>query len=315
VTARDVRRQGRTRQRARGRRMLLVALSVFAALAALEVIGGLLAGSLALLADGGHMAGDALAIGVALLAARLADRPTTPRKTFGYLRAEILAAQVNGIYLSLVVVWTVWQAITRLRAPAPVDGSAMALVGLAGLVINGGVVLLLRRGGDGVSIRSALLDASSDALGATGAIVAGLLIAATGWRQADPLASLLIAALVLLAALRLLREVVNVLLESAPGGVDVGEIERAMVATPGVLAVHDTHVWTLTSGFVAMSGHAELDGSQDAHSVLDALTGMLAHRFAIDHVTIQPENDGHTADCCDTVCEADRPRLAALPHR
>lgn len=315
MTVRGERRQGRAQQRARGRRMLLVALCVFAALAALEVVGGLLAGSLALLADGGHMAGDALAIGVALLAARLADRPTTPRKTFGYLRAEILAAQVNGIYLSLVVAWTVWQAATRLRAPGPVDGSAMALIGLAGLCVNGGVVVLLRRGGNGVSIRGALLDASSDALGASGAIVAGIVIAATGWRQADPLASLLIAALVLLAALRLLREVVNVLLESAPGGIDVGEIERAMVAIPGVVAVHDTHVWTLTSGFVAMSGHAELDGSQDAHAVLDALTGTLSDRFAIDHVTIQPENGGHAADCCETICEADRPRLAALTRR
>jgi cobalt-zinc-cadmium efflux system protein len=312
VVGRETRREQKRQMRARGRRALVVAFCVFALLAVVEAVGGLLAGSLALLADSGHVAGDALAIAVALAAARLADRPANRRKTFGYLRAEILAAQVNGVYLTVVAAWTIWQAATRLVSPEHVDGLPMALIGVLGLLANGGVIILLRRGGDGVSVRSALLDSLSDALGAAGAIVAGCVIATTGWRWADPIAALMIAALIAAAALRLLREVLDVLLESAPGRLDVEEIERTMLAVSGVAAVHDTHVWTLTSGFVAMSGHAELGSGADEHAVLDALTAMLSDRFGIDHVTIQPETSRHAAACCDADCDTDRQRGVAI---
>src|SRR5579875_2412858 len=154
------------------------------------------------------------------------------------------------------------------------------------------------------SAHVALCYAGSDALGAAGAAVAGAIVAATGWYRADPAASILIALAVLLAAWRMLREVVDVLLESSPARIDVAEVEKAMTETPGVAAVHDTHIWTLTPGFVAMSGHAELDGTRDEHAVLDALTDVLTRRFAIDHVTIQPESERHAETCCDTDCEA-----------
>jgi len=301
----QARRNERRVARARGRRALQWAAAIFALLALGEIVAGLLAHSLALLTDGGHMAGDAFAIGAGLLAAWLAERPANRRQTYGYLRMEILAAQANGVYLIALALWTLWEAGHRLIAAPHVDGPPMLALGLLSLAINGSVaMLLIRARGEAIGTRSALLDAGSDALGAAGAAVAGAIVAATGWYRADPAASILIALAVLLAAWRMLREVVDVLLESSPARIDVAEVEKAMTETPGVAAVHDTHIWTLTPGFVAMSGHAELDGTRDEHAVLDALTDVLTRRFAIDHVTIQPESERHAETCCDTDCEA-----------
>lgn len=299
--------------RARNRRALAVALAVTAAFAVAEAAGGLLTGSLALIADAGHMLTDMAALGLSLFAAWVAGRPSTPRKTYGYYRAEILAALVNGAALVLISLAIGWQAVTRLSDPPAVDSGPMLLVAIAGLLANvlAGAVLL-RAGGESLNVRGALLHVAGDALGSVGAIGAGAVILTTGWQQADALASLLIAVLILLGSWRLLRESVEVIMEGTPHGIDMAELERAMLAVPGVAAVHDIHVWTVTSGFVAMSGHAELDGSRDAHSVLDTLTETLARRFNIAHVTIQPETGAHAADCCEVVCEPDRER-AALP--
>lgn len=300
------------RRNDRGRRRLLIALLITAVFAAVELVTGILTNSLALMADSGHMTLDAAAIALSLFAAWLAARPSTPSKTYGYSRAEILAAQVNGTLLALVAAWTLWQAAVRLTGSTPnVHAGPVVLVALLGLAVNVGVALILRSTSGGLNVRSAMLDAASDALGAAGTAVAGLIILATGWRQADPIVSAFIALLIVRGAWRLLREVVEILLEGTPARINIAEVEGAMVAVPGVAAVHDTHIWTLTSGFLAMSGHAELDGTCDEHAILDALTDTITQRFHIDHVTIQPEPRRHTTDCCGLAGEPGRARAHA----
>jgi cobalt-zinc-cadmium efflux system protein len=304
-------RHGGEAVRQRNRRALAAALAITAAFAAVEAAGGILTGSLALLADAGHMVIDVLALSLSLFAAWMAGRPSTPRKTYGYYRAEILAALLNGAVLVGVAALVCWEAIGRLSDPPQVDSGPMLVVATAGLVANlvSGAILL-GAGGESLNVRGALLHVFGDILGSVGAIAAGAVLLATGWGQADPVASLLIASLILVGAWRLLRETVDVLLEGTPAHIDMTELERAMVSVPGVATVHDVHVWTVTSGFVAMSGHAELDGSRDAHSVLDTLTETLTGRFNISHVTIQPEPGAHAADCCEVVCEPAEPRAA-----
>jgi cobalt-zinc-cadmium efflux system protein len=305
-------RHGGEATRARNRRALAAALAITAAFAAVEAIGGLLTGSLALLADAGHMVTDIVALALSLFAAWVAGRPGSPSKTYGYLRAEILAALVNGVVLVLIALVIAWEALGRLSEPAHVDSVPMLLVALAGLGANlSAATILLRAGGESLNVRGALLHVGGDALGSVGAIAAGLVILLSGWQRADAVASLVIAALILAGSWRLLHESVDVLLEGAPHRIDMRALERAMLAVPGVAAVHDVHVWTVTSGFVAMSGHAELDGSRDDHTVLDELTAMLADRFHISHVTIQPETATHAADCCDSPCEPERARPAS----
>ncbi len=297
-----------SRQHGQGnRRALTIALAITATFALVELAGGLLAGSLALLADAGHMATDVLALSLSLFAAWAAGRPSTPRKTYGFYRAEILAALANGAALVAIAGWIVWEAAHRLAANTHVAGWPMVLVGLAGLLANlVSASILLRTGHENLNVRGALLHVAGDAAGAAGAVIAGAIILAVDWQQADPLVSLLIAALILLSSWRLLRESVDVLLEGTPARIDLPELERALTAVPGVTAVHDMHVWTVTSGFVAMSSHAVVDGSRDQHDVLDAITRMLTERFTIDHVTIQPEVASHAADCCAVDCEPER---------
>lgn len=291
--------------RARNRRALVVALAITVTFALTEVVGGLLTGSLALLADAGHMLTDVLALGLGLFAAWVAGRPSTPQKTYGYYRAEILAALVNGALLILIAGGIAWQAVGRLSRPHPVASGPMLAIAAAGLVANLMAGLVLLRGGAGYSlnVRGALLHVASDALGSIGAMTAGAVILFTGWNEADAVASLLIAGLILMGSWRLLREAVDVLLEGTPYSVDMAQLQTAMLGVPGVAGVHDVHVWTVTSGFVAMSAHVELDGRRDAHAVLDDLTHLLATRFHISHTTIQPETADHTAVCCVLVHE------------
>lgn len=297
--------------RQRNQRTLALALGLTASFAAVEAVGGVLTGSLALLADAGHMLTDVLALALSLFAAWVAGRPSTPRKTYGYYRAEILAALLNGALLLGAAAFVAWEAIGRLAAPPEVESGAMLAVAVAGLLANLATgAILLRGGGESLNMRGALLHVAGDALGSVGAIVAGLVILVTGWGQADPAASLLIVALVVVGAFRLLREAVDVLLEGTPAHINMSDLEEAMLAVPGVARVHDVHVWTVTSGFVAMSGHAELDGTHDAHTVLDSLTERLHHDFNIAHVTIQPEPADHTTDCEVLVCEPAPRRLA-----
>lgn len=291
--------------RTRNRRALLLALAITVAFTVMEAVGGLLTGSLALLADAGHMLTDVLALALGLFAAWAAGRPSTPQKTYGYYRAEILAALVNGALLILIALGIAGQALRRLSEPHPVASGPMLAIAAAGLAANLAVGAVLLRGGAGYSlnVRGALLHVASDALGSIGAMAAGAVILLTGWSEADAVASLLIAGLILVGSWQLLREAVDVLLEGTPYSVDMGELQAAMLGVPGVAGVHDVHVWTVTSGFIAMSAHVELDGSRDAHAVLDDLTFLLADRFHISHTTIQPETADHTAVCCALVHE------------
>ena len=305
---------GRNGRGGRLHRRLLVALVITALYAGVEVTGGLLAGSLALVADAAHMATDALALGLSLFAAWLATRPTTARNTFGFLRAEVLAALANGGFLVAIVGVSSWQAAHRLAKPPVVADGPVILIATLGLLVNLGVAgLLMRAGHDNINARAAFLDALSDSLSSLGAVVAGLVIALTGFQRADPLASLFIAVLILVAAWRLLREVLQVLLEGVPPGIDLADVVQTMVGVAGVRAVHDVHVWTVTSGYVALSAHAELDDTEDPHQVLDALTDTLARRFHIAHVTIQSEDGVHAAECCAVGSQpADSQRHPAL---
>ncbi len=245
----------RTSSRA-DRRMLAIALGLFLVFTILEVVAGLVADSLALLADAGHMATDAGALALALFAAWAATRPARGRWTFGFARAEILAAQVNGIALLLVAGWITFEAVRRLIDPLDVDARIVVPVAIAGIVLNVVVLMLLSRAERrSLNVRGAYLHVATDAAAFAGTAIAGVLILATGWNRFDPIASLGVAALALVAAFSLLRESGRIFLEGAPESAPPAEVGAAIVAHEGVVETHDLHVWTVTSGFPALSAH------------------------------------------------------------
>ena len=279
--------------RAGQRRRLAITCALAASYLVAEVIGGLWTGSLALLADAGHMLSDVAALALSLFALWLSERPAPAARTFGYRRIEILAALANGVALVVVAIFIVVEAFERLEAPTPVLGVPMLGIAAGGLVINLIGLWTLHGGKDeSLNMRGAWLHVLSDALGSVGAMIAGFLIWQFGWLIADPIASVIIAGLVLHASWALLRETVDVLLEAAPASLDVGELERTLVAVPGVAAVHDLHVWTITSGMTSLSCHVGSDGTLDHHRVLTAMQELLRERYAIHHVTIQVEPVG-----------------------
>ncbi len=268
---------------------LWIVLLITGAFMVAEVVGGVLANSLALLADAGHMLTDVLALALSLMAMRLAMRPPSPERTFGYVRLEILAALVNGAVLLGVSVWIAWEAWGRLRAPQEVDGPLMMAVAVLGLVVNlVGAGLLKEHAGDNLNVRGAYLHVLGDLLGSVGAIGAGAIILLTGWNPADPLVSVVIAGLILLGAWRLVREATEVLLEMAPRHVDMTALLKELNAIPHLDDVHDLHVWTLTSGFVALSGHGVLEDPAHHQGVLDEIRERMGER-GIEHVTFQLE--------------------------
>ena len=278
-------------QRERDRRVLALALALVVAFTAVEVAVGWFARSLALLADAAHMLGDAGSLALALVAVWMAGKPATPRRSFGYLRAEILAALANGVALVAVSIWIVVEAVDRLRDPPSPLGAWVLAVGVAGLCVNALTAVLLHRAGSrSLNVRAALRHVVADALGSVGVIVAGAIVLATGWTYADPIVSLAIAALVLATAWSVLRDSVAVLLEAAPRGVDAEEVGRAMAAVPGVREVHDLHIWTITSGFPALSAHVLCDGGADCHALRGRLERLLHERFGLDHTTLQVEH-------------------------
>jgi cobalt-zinc-cadmium efflux system protein len=258
---------------------------------AAEVAGGLWTGSLALLADAGHMLSDAASLALAIFALRLARRPRQPRRSFGFHRGEILAALANGATLVAVGVLIAIEAWKRLADPPLVAGAPMMWIAAGGLLVNVAALALLHRDRDAsLNLRGAWLHVATDALGSVQAIAAGALIWALGWRWADPLASLLIAALVIWSAWTLVRDSINVLMEAAPAHIDTRAVEAAIAGVPGVVGVHDLHVWTITSGFESLSAHAQVK-DRDRDAVLDEINEVLAHRFAIAHSTIQLEGE------------------------
>ncbi|MDB1089777.1 cation diffusion facilitator family transporter [Streptomyces sp. ACA25] len=280
----------------RGR--LRITLGIAFVLLAVEVTGAWLTGSLALLADAGHVATDVIGISMALLAIRLANRPTHERRTFGMARVEILAALLNCVLLFGVGGYILFEAIDRLRNPAEVPGGLTIVFGLVGIVLNGISLSLLMRGQkESLNVRGAFLEVLADALGSFAVVLAALVILTTGWQQADPVASLLIAAMIVPRTAKLAKEAIDVLLESAPKNVDLAEVRRHILARPGVEDLHDLHVWTITSGMPVLSVHVVV--SRDVldavgnEEILHGLRECLGDHFDVEHCTFQLEPHGH----------------------
>jgi cobalt-zinc-cadmium efflux system protein len=275
------------------RRALALVLALTAGYTVVEIVGGLLTGSLALLADAGHMLSDNLSLGIALFAAWLAQRPATPDKSFGYRRAEILAALANGVTLVAVSIWIFIEAYSRLREPTEVLGGPMLLVAVLGLLVNvAGGVILYRSGGESLNVEGAMRHVFADALGSVGAIVAAAVIILTGWRYADPLISVGIGLLILGSSWKLLRDSTNILLEATPPNLDATEVGRKMASAEGITEVHDLHIWTITSGFPALSAHVLVGRREDCHARRRELEDLLAHEYGISHTTLQVDHVG-----------------------
>jgi cobalt-zinc-cadmium efflux system protein len=282
------------------RRRLVVAIAITATVLVVEVVGALVSGSLALLADAGHMTSDLLGLGIALAATIIAARPATDRHTFGFQRGEVLGALVNGLILAVVAVFVAIQGVQRLLAPEgpAVDGGVMLLAAGIGLIANVAALLVLRGGaGSSINLRGAYLEVLGDAFGSVATIVAGVVIALTGFGRADAIASLVIAALIVPRAVVLLREVVRVLNESTPVGTEPERIRAHLLETPGVTAVHDVHVWAITSGSPVFTAHVvvEQEVFRDGRTgeLLDRLAGCLDDHFDVEHSTFQLEPEEH----------------------
>jgi cobalt-zinc-cadmium efflux system protein len=275
----------------RNRTALGVALALIGGFTLFEFVAGLMAGSLALLADAAHMLSDTGSLGLAFLAAWLASRPATPRRSFGSGRAEILAALVNGIALVAVSIWIFVAALGRLDDPPEVPGGWVLGVGMAGLAVNVAAAWVLARAGtESLNVRAALRHVLADLLGSVGVIASGLIVLATGWDYADPLAALAIGVLVLASSWRILRESVGILLEETPTGIDAEEVGRALASADGVVEVHDLHIWTITSGFPALAAHVLVVPGGDCHGLRRDLERLLHERFGLDHTTLQVEH-------------------------
>lgn len=270
-------------------RTLLVALFLVAGYAVVEAVGGWLAGSLALLADAGHMVSDAIALGLAAGAALLAQRPVTTRLSYGFGRIEVVAATANAIFLLAVIAAIAWSAVERLREPIPVSGGTVLLVASAGLVLNIVVAWLLWRGEQTLNVRAAFLHVLGDLLGSIAALASGTVILLTGWTPIDPLLSLFICALLLVASIRLLREAMHVVLEAVPHGIDLEQVGRRMAAVDKVRQVHDLHIWQIASGNVMLTAHLVIDSMADWEAVHASIVGLLKEEWDIQHVTLQPE--------------------------
>lgn len=254
-----------------------------------EIAGGISANSLALLADAGHMATDALALGLAVVAGWLAHRPPDPGRTFGYKRAEILAALTNGVILVVVCGFIFWEAIHRLSAPPAVTTGIMAWVAAGGLAVNLAGALMLHGHTHGLNARAAFLHILGDLLGSIGTLVAAFVIAMFHWPMADPLVSIFIGAIIVVSSARLVLDSVHVLMEGAPTHLDPEEIGRSLQALRGVAGVHDLHLWSLGGSAPLLTAHLVVDLSVRGHEVLRAATAELASRYGIEHVTIQIE--------------------------
>jgi cobalt-zinc-cadmium efflux system protein len=273
----------------RSTRALRIALGLTLAVLVAEIVGGFLSNSLALLADAGHVLTDAGALALSLFVAWFSRQPVTAEKTYGYLRWEILAALINGATLLGISAWVVIEAVARFRAPEPIGGSMMLVVATIGLLANVGAALLLHPlGKSSMNVRGAYLHVLGDLLASVGTIVAAVVIALTGWLAADPIASLLTTALIVRGAWSLVRESVDVLLESTPRHIALGDVRAKLEGIPGVESVHDLHVWTVTSGVVALSAHAIVRDVNRQQQVLES-AGDLMGKMGINHCTVQIE--------------------------
>ena len=272
-------------------RSLRIALALTAGLLVVEVVGGFLSNSIAILADAGHMLTDVAALGLALFVAWFSKQPETPQKTYGYLRWEILAAFLNGSTLLLISAWILWQAVSRLRAPAEVQGGLMLVIAAGGLIVN--VIaarVLMGSSSESMNARGAYLHVLGDLLASVGTLVAAILIRYTGWLMADPIASILTTVLIMSGAWRLVRESVDILLESTPAHIPLQAVRLQLEAIPGIESVHDLHVWAVTPAVVAMSAHAIVRDPDKQQHALEHIHDAM-RLFGIQHVTIQLEKD------------------------
>jgi cobalt-zinc-cadmium efflux system protein len=267
---------------------MAIALGINLLLLVAGVVGAVVFGSVALLADAGHVLSDVGAIALGLLAAAMAARPARGRRTFGLHRGEILAALVNGLLLVAIAVLVFTEAIGRLSEPPSIEAGGVLAIGLIGLAGNAAATLVLLAGDRrDLNLEGVLRHSAADALGSLGVVVSAVVVLATGWRYADPIAGLAIGVLVLVGSWGLVRDALDVLMEAAPAGVDVQEVGRAMAAVPGVREVHDLHVWTVTAGFPALAAHVRTDPADDLEEVRARVEAVLHERFEIDHTTLQ----------------------------
>ena len=272
-------------------RSLRIALALTAAFLVAEVIGGILSNSIALLADAGHMLTDVAALGLALFVAWFSKQPETPQKTYGYLRWEILAALVNGATLLMISAWILWEAIARFNTPAPIQGGLMLAVAAGGLIVN--IIaarVLAGSSSENMNARGAYLHVLGDLLASVGTLVAAILIRYTGWLLADPIASILTTILIVSGAWRLVRESVDILLESTPAHIPLPAVRGQLEAIPGIESVHDLHVWAVTPAVVAMSAHCIVREPGQHQHILEHIHDAM-RLFGIQHVTIQLEKD------------------------
>jgi cobalt-zinc-cadmium efflux system protein len=284
----------------RHRQTLTAVLALTTLVAVGEVIGAVITGSLVLFADAAHMAADAAGLGLSLFAAFAAARPPTERRTFGYARAEILAAMANAVLLLAMAGFILYEAIRRLVSPTDIGSGLLIVFGVIALAANAVSLLLLRQGqAESLNLRGAFLEVASDTLGAAAVIVTGVIIATTGFTRADPIASLVVGLLILPRTWRLLRETVDVLLEASPRGMDLNEVRRHMTTLTGVRDVHELHAWTITSGLPVLSAHVVVDpeffDDGRCFSMLDRLQDCLRGHFDVEHSTFQLEPAGHAS--------------------
>ncbi len=275
------------------RRALALALGITAVYTVVEVVGGLATGSLALLADAVHMLSDNVALALALFAVWLAERPSTPERTYGYKRAEVLAALANGVTLVALSIWIFYEAFQRFRDPPDVLGGWVLVIGLVGVAVNlaGGSILFRARSGS-LNVEAAFRHVVADLLGSIGVVAAGVAILATGRLEADPLISVLIGVLVLVSSWSILRDSTTILLEAAPSGIDTRTVGERLARAPGVVEVHDLHIWTITSGFPALSAHVLVGRGEDCHARRLELARLLQDDFRIEHTTLQVDHVG-----------------------
>jgi cobalt-zinc-cadmium efflux system protein len=275
------------------RRALALALAITASFTVVEVVGGVLTGSLAVLADAVHMLSDNVALALALVALWLAAKPGTPERTYGYKRAEVLAALANGVTLVALAIWIFVEAIRRLESPEDVLGGWMLVIALVGIGVNLSAGAILYRAREGsLNVEAAFRHVLADLLGSFGIGVAGVIILATGWVRADALVGIFIGILVLASSWSILRDATRILLEAAPKGIETGSVGRRLAAAPGVVEVHDLHVWTITSGFPALSAHVLVGREEDCHQRRRELELLLREEFGIAHTTLQVDHVG-----------------------
>jgi cobalt-zinc-cadmium efflux system protein len=278
---------------ARSQKALALALGLTLLFAAIETVTGFVSNSLALISDAGHMVTDAAALGLALLAQLIAKRPPSARHSFGFVRAEALAAFVNSLAMLLLVGWIIYEAAHRLATPEPVKGGVVLVVAAIGAAINILVAWILSRGEQNINTRAALVNVLGDLLGSAAAIVAGAVIYFTAWVQIDPLLSIFVSLLILKSTAGILRESWHFLMEGVPQHIDYLDVGDALAGVPGVLSVHDLHVWDMSPGHPALIGHLEIRDLAEWPAVLRAVRDVLAARYGIEHVTLQPEAGAH----------------------